>query len=97
ECHGCLGGVWTSGMLSFVIDAAKPGLNAEITAKLDALGAKMTDYRKSDDSHYVYDVEGMKYLLETLFDELKIDYVYHSRVVAVEKDSNNRVRAIVTE
>ena len=25
ECHGCLGGVWTSGMLSYVIDADKPG------------------------------------------------------------------------
>jgi len=97
ECHGCLGGVWTSGMLSFVIDAAKPGLNAEITARLDSLGAKMQDHRRENDAHYVYDPEGMKYLLESLFDELGIDYIYHSRVVAVEKDAANRVRAVVTE
>ena len=27
EAHGCLGGVWTSGMLSYVMDAEKPGTN----------------------------------------------------------------------
>ena len=41
ELHGCLGGVWTTGALSWIIDSAnKPGLMAEITARLDQRDAR---------------------------------------------------------
>ena len=37
ELHGCLGGVWTAGLLSWIIDAGnKPGIMREITEALDS-------------------------------------------------------------
>lgn len=93
EAHGCLGGIWTSGMLSYVMDARKPGLNAELVQRLAAMDAQ----RQHGPQHYVYDIEAMKYLLEELCDELNIRLQYHTRIVAVEKDADNRVRAVITE
>ncbi|MEZ6126063.1 MAG: FAD-dependent oxidoreductase [Planctomycetaceae bacterium] len=93
EAHGCLGGVWTSGMLSYVMDARKPGLNAELVQRL----AKMDAQRQNGPQHYVYDIEAMKCLLEELCGELKIRLQYHTRIVAVEKDANNRIRGVITE
>lgn len=93
EAHGCLGGVWTSGMLSYVMDAEKPGLNAELPRRLEQMDA----VRHSGPKNYVYDVESMKVLLEEMFDENNIKVQYHTRIVAVEKDSANRVRGVITE
>lgn len=93
EAHGCLGGVWTSGMLSYVMDAEKPGLNTELPKRLAAMNA----HRQHGSKHYVYDVEAMKVLLEEMCGEAKIRTQYHTRVVAVEKDAANRVRGVVTE
>ncbi|MEW4564062.1 FAD-dependent oxidoreductase [Bremerella sp. JC770] len=93
EAHGCLGGVWTSGMLSYVMDAEKPGLNAELPRRLEAMDA----VRHSGKKNYVYDVESMKVLLEELCDENNIKVQYHTRIVAVEKDAANRVGGVITE
>lgn len=93
EAHGCLGGVWTSGMLSYVMDAEKPGLNAELPRRLKGMDAQ----RQSGPKNYVYDVESMKVLLEQMCDENKIRVQYHTRIVAVEKDASNRVRGVITE
>lgn len=93
EAHGCLGGVWTSGMLSYVMDAEKPGLNAELPRRLKEMDAQ----RQSGPKNYVYDVESMKVLLEQMCDENKIRVQYHTRIVAVEKDASNRVRGVITE
>lgn len=93
EAHGCLGGVWTSGMLSYVMDADKPGLNAELASRLTEMGAR----RANGNQHYIYDIETMKYLLEMMCGELGIRVQYHTRIVAVEKDDRNRIRGVVTE
>ena len=93
EVHGCLGGVWTSGMLSYVMDAEKPGFNTELAQRLISLEA----HRANGPKHYAYDVEAMKYVLEDLCRELKIRVQYHTRVVAVEKDDANRIRGVITE
>ncbi len=77
EAHGCLGGVWTSGMLSYVIDAGKSGFNTELSQRLIALNAHRTT---SKSKHYVYDVEAMKYVLEDLCSELKIRVQYRRSV-----------------
>ena len=40
EVQGCLGGVWTAGLLSYVLDAGgKGGWLPELTARLFAAGA----------------------------------------------------------
>ncbi|TWT91561.1 FAD-dependent oxidoreductase [Stieleria varia] len=93
EAHGCLGGVWTSGMLSYIMDARKPGLNTELVKRLES----MSGYRFVEHQHYMYDVEAMKVLLEDWCGELGIRMQYHTRVVAVDLDQGNRVRGVVTE
>src|SRR5690554_3968356 len=40
EVHGCLGGVWTAGMLAWVFDFDKPGITNELTKELTLRGAR---------------------------------------------------------
>ncbi len=93
EAHGCLGGVWTSGMLSYVIDSKNSGFNQELIDRLDALNARKAE----GETNYVYDVESMKFVLESLVTELKIKTQIHTRVVDVLRDGKNRINGIVTE
>lgn len=92
EAHGCLGGIWTSGILALVIEPDKPGINTELIRRLDALEARRATY-----GSYVYDVESMKFVLEELCQEQRIRVQYHTRVAAVEKDERNRVTGVLTE
>lgn len=95
ELHGCLGGIWTSGMLANVIDAAKPGLNTEISTRLDALEA--FGGHNGPYASYVYDVEAMKFVVEDLCLSAGIKVQLHTRVVAAHTDASNRLTTIVTE
>ncbi|TWU50633.1 hypothetical protein Poly51_39260 [Rubripirellula tenax] len=99
ECHGCLGGVWTSGMLSYVIDADKPGFNTELIRRLDEVNTQYGHVAMRPQSwlSYMYDVETMKWVLETYVTELNIGVQLHTRVVAVELDNAKRVRGVITE
>ncbi len=99
ECHGCLGGVWTSGMLSYVIDADKPGFNTELIRRLDDANNQYghVPLRPQSWLSYMYDVETMKWVLETLVTELRIGVQIHTRVVGVDVDSANRIRGVMTE
>lgn len=96
EVHGCLGGVWTAGALSWIIDSAnKPGIMAEITAELERRGARAT--RVPHGKNYAYDVEAMKLLLEEMCVEANIDVRLHTRVVAAGRDAENRLSVVITE
>lgn len=98
EAHGCLGGVWTSGLLSWVIDSAdKPGIMAEITRELDRRGARARDTRVPGKRNYAYDVEAMKRLLEDLCLEAGVRAQLHTRVASAGKDDANRMAVAVTE
>lgn len=92
EAQGALGGVWTSGLLSWIIDARdKPGIMQEITTALDARGA-----RAPKGANYAYDVEEMKVLLEELAVEAGIYVRLHTRVASVVREGR-AMRAVVTE
>ncbi len=55
EVRGCLGGVWTAGLLSWILDQAnKPGLMRELEQRLDQMGAKCPIKTKAN---LAYDVE----------------------------------------
>lgn len=96
EVHGCLGGVWTAGALTWIIDAAnKPGLMAEITGELERRGARAT--RVPDGKNYAYDVEAMKLLLEEMCVEAGVDVRLHTRVVAAARDGENALSVVITE
>ncbi|NKB69699.1 MAG: FAD-dependent oxidoreductase [Candidatus Latescibacteria bacterium] len=96
ELHGCLGGVWTTGALSWIIDAAdKPGIMAEIAAQLDARGARQL--RRPGGRNYAYEVEEMKLLLDELCLEAGVEVQLLTRVVGAARDSHNRLAIAITE
>ncbi|HCK11808.1 MAG: FAD-dependent oxidoreductase [Gemmatimonadetes bacterium] len=96
ELHGCLGGVWTTGALSWIIDSAnKPGLMAEITARLDQRDARRL--RQEGGKNYAYDVEEMKLLLDEMCLEAGVEVRTHTRVVAAARDTGNRLSVVITE
>jgi hypothetical protein len=88
ELHGCLGGVWTTGLLCWLLDHDnKPGLMRAIIARLDALNARR---------HNAYDPEAMKLVLEQLCQEHGVRVRLHTRVVgAAVRDG--RLHAVITE
>ncbi|MDR1283347.1 MAG: FAD-dependent oxidoreductase [Opitutaceae bacterium] len=110
EAHGCLGGIWTSGLLGWVIDGAdKPGIMREIIAALDRRGARRL--RVEGGRSFACDVEQMKLLLEEMVLAAGIRVQLHTRVVAAVRDARasgpqvtdaqaqapGRVAAILTE
>ena len=96
ELQGCLGGVWTSGQLSWVIDAAnKSGVMATIADRLEALGARRA--RVEGGRNWAYDVEQMKVLLEQMCVEAGVEVRLHTRVVAAARDRDNRLAVIISE
>ncbi len=93
DVNGCIGGIWTAGALSLIIDSkAKPGIMAELRADLDRASA----------GHWVgssiaYDPERMKLLLETRLLEAGVEIRLHTRVVSAILDQHGRLSTVVTE
>jgi hypothetical protein len=96
ETHGCLGGIWTAGLLTWILDHIhQPGLLREIEYKLIAGGAVSQDIDTG--GPLSFDPEIMKFLLEELCLEAGVDILLHTRVVASIKDENNMLTHIITE
>lgn len=93
ESLGCLGGVWTAGLLTYIFDFDKPGLPRQLAALLDARHARVLGTNRD---RFVYDPEAMKVLLEDLLSEAGATFRLQSRVVAAYRDGN-RLNTIVTE
>lgn len=93
EVHGCLGGVWTSGMLAWLFDFDKPGITNELTKELTLRGAR----RGTNPKQYVYEIEEMKLLLEEKLTEAGVKFQLFTRVVAAYTDRNKRLTTIITE
>ncbi|MFW6108417.1 MAG: FAD-dependent oxidoreductase [bacterium] len=92
EVNGCLGGTWTAGLLSWVLDSGnKGGLMREIVRRLKQAGAS----RKYGGS-VGYDVEAMKLLLEQMCLEAGVRIQLHTRVAAAAAEKG-RLRLAVTE
>lgn len=96
EAHGCLGGVWTAGLLTWILDQAdKPGFMREIENDLLKRGGVS---REIDTGKILsFDPEAMKLLLEELCLDAGIEILLHTRVVASVKDRKNRLTHIITE
>ena len=95
EQHGCLGGIWTSGLLSWILDSDnKKGVMAEITQRMTALGARtVTAGGKPTNA---YDVEGMKVVLEALCEEAGVQVRYHTCAASTVK-AGGRLTHVITE
>jgi len=92
EWRGCLGGVWTAGLLGYLLDFDKPGFNQELLKRLDDRDMR----RGTSKSSICYEPEGMKLLLEEMFVEAGIKFQFHTRVAAAYKEGQ-RLTTIVTE
>jgi hypothetical protein len=93
ESHGCLGGIWTAGLLCWIIDAGnKLGIMREITRELDNRGA-----RRIKGKNFAYDVEEMKLLLEEMAVNAGIHIQLHTSVVGCRKGVNGRLTTVITE
>ncbi|RYD22717.1 MAG: FAD-dependent oxidoreductase, partial [Verrucomicrobiaceae bacterium] len=76
DVHGCLGGVWTAGLLTWIFDFDKPGLTKEIRANLDERGAR----RGTSPKVFVYEPDEMKLLLEDMCTEAGVKFRLQTRV-----------------
>jgi len=92
EINGCLGGVWTAGLLTYIFDFDKPGLTKELMRKLDERDAR----RSKNPSRFVYEPEAMKLLCEELCVEAGVKIQLHTRVAAAYR-KDRRLTTIVTE
>jgi hypothetical protein len=94
ESAGCLGGVWTAGLLTKILDAEnKTGIMREILAAMMERGGNVA--RKSAGT--VYDPELMKLVLEELCVKAGVKIQLHTFLVGAVTDAKNRVVAVLTE
>jgi hypothetical protein len=93
EWRGCLGGIWTAGLLGYFLDFDKPGFAKELRQKLDQRDARANT---KSTSAFCYDPEALKLLLEELCVEAGVKFQFHTRVAAAFKDGR-RLTTIVTE
>ena len=93
EWRGCLGGIWTAGLLGYFLDFDKPGFAKELREKLDARDARANSKSASS---FCYHPEALKLLLEELCVEAGVKFQFHTKVSAAFKEGN-RLSTIVTE
>lgn len=96
ETHGQLGGVWTSGLLSWIIDHEnKAGVMSELLHRLEEAGGRV---RRADGTPTPgYDPEIMKLVLEQMCLEAGVTVRLHTRVVAALVSPAGRLTHVVTE
>lgn len=92
EVHGCLGGVWTAGLLTYIFDFNKPGLPRELTRKLDERDAR----RSKVADQFVYEPDEMKLLLEDLCVEAGVRFQLHTRIAAAYR-KGRQLTTVITE
>ncbi|MFA9478958.1 FAD-dependent oxidoreductase [Phycisphaerales bacterium AB-hyl4] len=97
ETHGQLGGVWTSGLLSWILDARnKTGLMQQIMQRVEACRVDLGGRPNRRRGGQLYDAEHMKLLLEEMCTEAGVRLLLHTRVVAAYQQ-NGKLTHIVTE
>jgi hypothetical protein len=94
EVAGCLGGVWTVGLLTKILDAGnKRGIMIELLKKFTERGSQVA----IDSNGTVYDPEIAKLVLEEVCIEAGVKIRLHTRVVGAVLDDNQRLVAVLTE
>ena len=95
ECHGSLGGIWTSGLLSYLIGFNSTPFDREILARLDKYGARISQTANKG-GDWAYEPEYMKLVCEEMCAEAGVTVRLHTPVVsAVVRE--RRIEAVITE
>lgn len=104
DVNGCLGGVWTAGLLTWIIDTQdKPGILIDLMQRLEQRGAAIsrgnsrTILGPKPQHAFGYDVEVMKVLLEEMCCEAGINVRLHTRIVDAFCNDQNELTTIITE
>jgi hypothetical protein len=93
EQHGCLGGIWTAGLLCWLLDHAnKKGFMAEISAKMAERGART--FNAADKPTNAFDVEVMKLLLEEVCGAAGVEVWLHTRVASAATRGGRLTHAV---
>ncbi len=94
ETHGQLGGIWTTGLLGWILDDAnKPGVMRLLLDRLAQAGAR----QEKRSGGTAVDPEILKLILEEMLLEVGVTIRLHTRVVAAARNANNRLSVVVTE
>lgn len=94
EVNGCLGGIWTAGLLTKILDAShKSGIMQEILEIMETRGSDVARKTKGT----TYDPELMKLVLEELCVEAGVKIQLKTRIVGAVTDSKNRLIGVITE
>ena len=96
ELHGALGGIWTVGALGYVIGFGRSDIDRELTARLDAMGARTPSGKRHSERHWSYEPEAMKVACEDMCREAGVEVRLLSPVVAAETQGRT-VTAAITE
>lgn len=95
ETNGCLGGIWTAGLLCWILDMKeKPGLLEEIMSRLRQ---ERAGYVNQPGYSFAYDVEVMKWILERMCARAGVKMQLHTQVVAAARTEPERLGLVVTE
>lgn len=94
ERGGCLGGFWTRGMLTWLIDTEdKDGLINEV---LEALVQEADGKRITTPKRFTADTEKTKLVLERFCSDAGVQILYHTVVSGVVKEEN-KITHVLTE
>ncbi len=94
EVAGCLGGIWTAGLLTKILDAEnKSGIMAELLHRFATQGSAVANQTGGT----VYDPEIAKLVLEEVCLEAGVKIRLHTRLVGAVTNSNRRIVAVLTE
>lgn len=93
EWRGCLGGIWTAGLLGYFLDFEKPGIAKELRDKLDERDARANS---KSARRFCYDPEALKMLLEEMCVEAGVKFQLHTRVAAAYREGR-KLTTVVTE
>ena len=95
EGQGGLGGIWTSGLMPYLLDAYdRPGLVAELVDRVDRLGGRCEPVYHG----LLLDPEALKLALEQWCLELGIGLRLHTRVsAACLGEGERRLRHVITD
>ncbi len=92
ESAGCLGGIWTSGLLPYILgDCEQPGLVTEIRGGFAGISDPDPEFPKTLPSP-----ENVKLYLENLCQDAGVDIFYHSRICGTLMDGKD-IRAVCVE
>jgi hypothetical protein len=105
ETQGCLGGVWTTGLLSYILEAdARHRFMRDLVSRLTArdgvppqLDRAPPPERPYARAGLLYSAETMKVVLDDLCAEAGVRVRLYTRVVAAARDAQNRLAVVLTE